>query len=121
MTRTWVVAGGAVLALGLAVFSAAPAVDDKEQKDVYTDPVKAGPDFAVQGEYAGEIKDKGGKLGAQVIAEGDGKFTIEFLPGGLPGAGWDGKTKIKAKGQTESNKTAVQCGSGKGDIVGGKL
>jgi hypothetical protein len=75
----------------------------------------------VQGEYVGEIKDKGGKLGAQVIAEGDAKFAVEFLPGGLPGEGWDAKTKIHAKGKTESDKTDVEGDGWKGQIVSGKF
>jgi hypothetical protein len=80
---------GLLLVLALPVGSAA----QKKSADVYTDPDKAGPDFKVQGEYVGEIA--GEKYGAQVVALGDGKFDLYFLKGGLPGAGWDGKTRTR--------------------------
>src|SRR5690349_16015056 len=88
--RKWLLAGLG-LAILLTLFVRCEAFQDRRKPEVYTDPQAAGPDFAVQGEYVGEITGKG-KLAAQVIADGDGKFTAEFLPGGLPGAGGDGKT-----------------------------
>jgi len=41
-----------------------------EPAEVFTDPTQAGPDYAVQGEYAGEVKgdNESVKIGVQVIA-----------------------------------------------------
>ncbi len=70
----------------LAALSAVlPALgDDNEQ--VFTDPAKAGADYQVQGEYVGEGSPGGEKtkLGAQVVALGDGKFRLVGFIGGLP-------------------------------------
>ena len=43
-----------------------------EERDIYTDPAKAGPDYAVQGEYLGTLKvgDESAEFGLQVIALG---------------------------------------------------
>ena len=101
--RKWLLAGLG-LAILLTLFVRCEAFQGRRQ-EVYTDPQAAGPDFAVQGEYVGEITGKG-KLGAQVIADGDGQFTVVFLPGGLPGEGWDSKTRIKAPAKTTDGKTA---------------
>jgi hypothetical protein len=89
-------------------------------KDAFTNPETAGPDFAIQGEYVGEIIGKG-KLGAQVIAVGDGNFVVHFLSGGLPGEGWDGKSKVAASARTENGKTTVQGDGGMGEIANDKL
>ncbi|QJW93013.1 3-keto-disaccharide hydrolase [Frigoriglobus tundricola] len=80
-----------------------------EPKDAAKD-----PDFAVQGEYEGELKGKeAGKVGVQVIANGLGEFTVKLLKDGLPGAGWDGKTSKKFVAVTQS-KGVVILGSNKG-------
>ena len=81
---------------------------------------EAGPDFLVQGEYEGAITGKG-KLGAQVVAGGEGQFAVVILQGGLPGAGWDGKDPEKAAAKTEDGKTTLAGGSWTGVIADGKL
>src|SRR5207249_10820486 len=52
-----------IVGMCLAVQAAARKEPKKEQ-ETYLNAEKAGPDFAIQGEYTGEIPD-GGKLGAQ--------------------------------------------------------
>jgi hypothetical protein len=99
--------------------------EKKDKNPAFTDPAQAGPDFALQGEYQGtydesKLEEKGG-LGAQVIARGDGKFVVNFFPGGLPGAGWSGKTKIEAEATTEDGKTNVTGKGWSGQIADGKL
>jgi hypothetical protein len=76
-----------------------------EKGETFIDPAKAGPDFAVQGEYVGELAGGKGKLGVQVIALGDDKFQAVFLAGGLPGDGWDGKSRTEVQGKRDGDKT----------------
>jgi hypothetical protein len=70
----------------------------------FIDPAKAGPDFALQGEYEAAPADK---LGLQVIALGEGAFRVCVETGGLPGAGWDGVTKIEIEGKSEAGQLMV--------------
>ena len=67
---------------GIAVRAPAQARQKKEGP-VHLDPKDAGPDYVVQGEYVGQTAER--KLGAQVIADGNGTFTVVILEGGLPG------------------------------------
>ena len=79
-----------------------------------TDIATAGPDFAFQGEYAGEIKHDGKplKCGAQIIALGDGKFRAIGYYGGLPGDGWDEKSRVEAEGQIEDGAVVITNDNG---------
>lgn len=77
---------------------------EKPKPEIFTDVDKAGLEYKFQGEYVGESPDLG-KLGAQVVAAGDGKFEVYLLGGGLPGAGWDGKPWMKGTGTMSSAET----------------
>ncbi|HEV3340588.1 MAG TPA: DUF1080 domain-containing protein [Pirellulales bacterium] len=91
----------------------------------FTDAASAGPDFAVEGEYAGELPGPDGgklKLGVQVIALGNGKFRSVGYHGGLPGDGWqksDGKHSVE--GNTENGVTVLKGENHEGRIKGGVL
>lgn len=74
--------------------------------EAFTDPAKAGPDFAVQGEYEGSLGDR--KFGLQVIALSEGKFDAVAYRGGLPGAGWDKSMPTKMKGETADGVTNLR-------------
>jgi hypothetical protein len=105
-----------------ALAAVALAADPKKENPTFLDAKEAGADFAVQGEYKGRLGLKDSKpFGAQVVAQGDGKFTIQFLPGGLPGDGWDAKTKIKATARTEDGKTTFSGSGWSGTIADGKI
>jgi Domain of Unknown Function (DUF1080) len=93
------------LLLTLAVSAQDKPKTDKKPVETFTEAGKAGADFALQGEYTGEGPGNQ-KIGAQVIADGDGAFTIKGMLGGLPGDGWDGsaETVKMFKGKLEDGK-----------------
>ena len=86
--------------LGLTVHAA-----DEKAKIVILDPAEGGIDYKMQGEYVGG--EGAAKWGAQVIALGDGKFHAVFEPGGLPGDGWDAKTRYECEGELDHDKVTL--------------
>jgi hypothetical protein len=93
------------LAACLALFAgwcvAEPATAQDRDRKTYTDPAKVDEDYAYQGEYQGAIQTDDGelKVGAQVIALGDGRFRLVGYHGGLPGDGWDQNERRTADGE----------------------
>jgi hypothetical protein len=107
------IALGAAVAAGVALLSSGPAGAQPKTKGVWTDAndTSLPADFKVQGEYVGSAG--GEKLGCQVIALGNGAFQAVVYPGGLPGAGWDGKNKILMDGKLEGDQAAFKPTAGK--------
>ena len=74
----------------------------------FTDPAHTDDDFAIQGEYTGQLEGK--SYGVQIWAQGGGKFEAVSYQGGLPGAGWDGdreKVTRTVGERAEGGKTAL--------------
>lgn len=98
----------AVAAVASTVIAAPPkgtvAITDRAQVD---------DDFGFQGEYFGPAARPsfpGEMAGLQVIALGNGKFDGVWYRGGLPGGGWDRRTKTKLAGQRTDNLLTVRGG-----------
>ncbi|MDZ7617144.1 MAG: DUF1080 domain-containing protein [Patescibacteria group bacterium] len=83
------------------------------------------PDFLVQGEYVGEgvlLDGARDKVGAQVIALGNGAFTAVVYKGGLPGDGWKrDEPKFTMDGKTEDGATKLAGRSLTGTIRNGVM
>ena len=116
-----------IRALSLVVLVGCLAVSSAQDKkeppkkapaSVFTNATEAGPDYLIQGEYEGKLGSD--KAGAQVVALGDGKFDVFLLAGGLPGAGWNAKDKVKAEAGTTDGK-ATLTGKFTGSLAEGKL
>jgi hypothetical protein len=94
------------LLLVSALCTMAGAGESGAEKDMAIEVAKAGPDYQVQGEYLGTCAGK--PLAAQVIAHGGGTFLAVFEPGGFPGDGWDGTTRIEVDGKSgDADKTSA--------------
>ncbi len=113
------------LSMLLAVSGAACSLFAAQGPEV-TDPAVAAqdPDFAVQGEYVGQGTLPDGtrsKIGAQVIALGDGQFQVWLLKGGLPGEGWDKSERLGLRGERQGAVVTLKHERGSGQIIDGKL
>ena len=91
--------------------SAAPKVFSGTYVDANDPNIPA--DFAYQGEYAGI------GMGAQVIALDKGAFQVVLFPGGLPGAGWDGKNRSLLNGKLDGKKVALSPAKGNRKYLAG--
>ena len=88
----------------------------KKERIAINEPTKLkdDADFAIQGEYVGEMN--GSKYGIQVVAKGEGKFDVKRLKGGLPGDGWDGKTAIKTAAERKDGTVVFPMQAGGADV-----
>lgn len=67
-------------------------IDGADKKRSYADPKEVDADYAIQGEYSGQLGPEKEKFGLQVIARGGGKFDAYSFEGGLPGDGFNAET-----------------------------
>ncbi len=95
-------------------------------KGAVIDAAQADEDFGLQGEYIGYLappEQSWQRVGLQVVALGNSGFDAVLYSGGLPGAGWDGRTKEKFSGSHGETGTllrspgkSVWLGSGKAAV-----
>ncbi len=114
---SWVVATVMAATVALAWTSAECAPKGPAYASV-EEARKTGPGYDLQGEYEGTVG--GEKIGVQVIALGSDQFQAVFLPGGLPGAGWDEKTKVLCQGKLDGDTVAFGPAAGDRKYMAGK-
>ena len=95
---------------------------------VSADPGNVDDDFRFQGEYAGLILPDDGRtnslyrrVGIQVVALGNGEFDAVAYEFGLPGAGWNKKTKHKLHGTRVDNILNLYSDELLGEVQDGHL
>lgn len=96
------------------------AADSPNPKQTFLDAESAGPDFAIQGEYEGVIGRKT-RVGAQVIARGNGQFEAVLLAKGLPGGGWDLRSRVELTGESKDGVVEMKGTNFRGEIRDGVL
>jgi hypothetical protein len=118
--------GAFALVISVAVFASpmlaeAPSEEraPPNPKLAFTDREEAGTDFAYQGEYGGFLGPwgLGREVGVQVIARGSGEFDGVLYPGGLPGAGWDGRSRHALSGALDGVTLTLE-GDGQRVVIG---
>jgi hypothetical protein len=109
--RPWLsLAVALTVAFGCALAQHAGSAGEKKTKEVWTD--TADPTLPADFKFQGEYVSSDPKFGCQIIALGNGQFQAVVLPGGLPGAGWDGKNKSLMQGQLDGDKAAFTPATG---------
>jgi hypothetical protein len=125
MTRT--LGGAAFLAILVGAMAAAVGcmAADKPKEIIDLAEAQKDPDFALQGEYAGEgnvFGGKQGKLGMQIVALSKGQFDVYVLEGGLPGAGWKrGNQRVQFSARRDGEKIVDENDTFKVVVADGKV
>lgn len=103
-----------ILALAITVACTAPAAK-KKPTPVWTslDDKTIPASVHIQGEYEGKTSETQ-PYGAHVIGLGKGAYHAVIYPGGLPGKGWDGNSKILLDGKATAAGAAFQGNDCKG-------
>ena len=108
-SAAWVVAG---------MLWITPQVAMAQKNLAITDPEKADADFQIQGEYVGsQLANQPGHNGCwhaaalQVVALGNGQFTVVRYQGGLPGAGWNGAAVDRLQAKRHADGLQLEDGS----------
>ncbi|HEX4142185.1 MAG TPA: DUF1080 domain-containing protein [Pirellulales bacterium] len=114
--------GRAASLIALLALLASPIVVRAEEP-LPKDAEPTSPDYAVQGEYAGEVTTPAGNVavGVQVIAVGKGKFRGVSYIGGLPGDGWERSPRTGAEAETRDGVTAFKSEEYSSTIKNGVL
>ncbi len=108
----------------IGVLSPAMACSAAEQGKTYVDATKAGPDYAVQGEYTGKIATDDGvnPWGLKIVALGNNEFSAVGYEGGLPGDGWQrGDQTVEGKGKRSNGTVRFEGDVWEAQLKDGKL
>lgn len=110
-----------MLAVVLGALWAVSSQAAEERPAKFASPQEA-EDFQLQGEYKGTVTLDGVEqdFGVQLVAGGDRQFDAVAYPGGLPGEGWDGGSKIKAEGERTGETIEFDSG-GTAELQDGEL
>ncbi len=101
--------------IGCLVALAVSGARAADKPAAVTDAAQADADYKLQGEYTGQFDLGDGveqSFGMQMIALGGGKFHLVAYIGGLPGAGWDGFTKLESDGEAKDGVVEVSANEG---------
>jgi hypothetical protein len=111
------------LTVAVVLLATGGRAEEQSPPIAYIDPATVDADFAVQGEYSGELLIDGmpKKVGVQVIAQGDGAFRSVGFLGGLPGDGWDGSDRHEGTGETKNGVTRLRSDEAQATVIDGVM